>query len=279
MLSPSGRCRTFDENADGYVRSEGCAIVVLKRLDDALQANDRILGVIQGSSINQDGDSNGLTAPNMAAQIEVMRHALDKAQLSPKNISYVEAHGTGTSLGDPIEIQSIAAAYGQTNPDKQTLFIGSVKSNIGHLEAAAGIAGLIKVIASLKYKQLPANLHHKQLNHLINVDSIPATILVKNATWKSPRVAGISSFGFSGTNAHLIISELPPVKRSINQEINHADKSLELFTLSAKTPPALTAMVRQYRSFFKQHATINLTQLCFTIRHSRSHLPYCLACS
>ena len=172
LMSADGHCKAFDAAADGYVRSEGCGMVVLKRLSDALRDQDNILAVIRGSAINQDGRSNGLTAPNGLAQQTLIRQALDNAGVTPSQISYVEAHGTGTALGDPIELNALKEVLMVERSPEQTLWVGSVKTNIGHLEAAAGIAGLIKVVLSLKNREIPANLHLKQLNPHIDLTGI-----------------------------------------------------------------------------------------------------------
>ncbi|MFI4954386.1 MAG: SDR family NAD(P)-dependent oxidoreductase, partial [Gammaproteobacteria bacterium] len=215
MLSPDGHCKTFDKDADGYVRGEGCGIIILKRLSDAQKDHDRILAVIKGSAVNQDGASSGLTVPNGPAQEAVIKHALQQAKLNPDDIDYIEAHGTGTSLGDPIEMNAISHVFkDRTNP----LTIGAVKTNIGHLEAAAGIAGLIKTILSLGYEKIPRHLHFKALNPSINLEAIPAQIPLNAIDWKKQagkiRRAGISSFGFSGTNAHVILEEPPHQDKS-----------------------------------------------------------------
>jgi len=209
MLSSDGCCKSFSDDANGYVRSEGCAVIVLKRLSDAQQDGNRILAVIKGGAVNQDGASNGFTAPSRLAQQELLEKALATARLAPEDIDYLEAHGTGTPLGDPIELGAIGQVY---QGRKRPLYIGSVKSNIGHLEAAAGIAGLMKVVLSLQQEVIPANLYFRAINPRIDLKVIPAQIVVENLAWKKqnePRRAGISSFGFSGTNAHLIIEEAP----------------------------------------------------------------------
>ncbi|WP_239005049.1 polyketide synthase [Mycolicibacterium sp. CBMA 360] len=217
MLAPDGKCKTFDASADGYVRGEGCGVVVVKRLVDAVRDGDRIRAVIRGSAINQDGASGGLTVPNGVAQQRVIAEALERAGLTPGEVGYLEAHGTGTSLGDPIEVQAAAAAYGTGRAADQPLLIGSVKTNIGHLEAAAGVAGIIKVILSLEHQELPKHLHFKNPSPHIPWDRIPVKVVDEATSWERgdrPRVAGISSFGFSGTNAHVLLEEaLPSLRR------------------------------------------------------------------
>ncbi|MBD0385265.1 MAG: polyketide synthase, partial [Nostoc sp. C3-bin3] len=206
MMALDGRCKTFDASADGYVRGEGCGIVVLKRLSDAIRDGDRIQAVIRGSAINQDGLSNGLTAPNGPSQQVVIRQALENAGVEPAQISYVEAHGTGTSLGDPIEVRSLKAVLAEGRSTDQPCLIGSVKTNIGHLEAAAGMASLLKVVLALQHKEIPAHLHLKQLNPYISLSGTSFAIATERQPWNvstAPRLAGISSFGFGGTNGHI----------------------------------------------------------------------------
>src|SRR5690349_15287565 len=208
MLAPDGRCKTFDAAADGYVRGEGCGVVVVKRLDDAIRDGDRIRAVIRGSAINQDGASGGLTVPNGVAQQRVIAEALQRAGVAASDVGYLEAHGTGTSLGDPIEVQAAAAVLGDGRDASRPLLVGSVKTNIGHLEAAAGIAGVIKVILSLEHEELPKHLNFQNPSPHIPWDNIAVRVVDEGAAWErngQPRIAGVSSFGFSGTNAHLIV--------------------------------------------------------------------------
>jgi acyl transferase domain-containing protein len=216
MMAPDGRCKTFDASADGYVRGEGCGVLVLKRLSDAVRDGDRIGAIIRGSAVNQDGLSNGITAPNGPSQQAVIRQALQNAGVAPSQISYVEAHGTGTSLGDPIEVKSLKAVLMKDRNSEQRCWLGSVKTNIGHLEAAAGMAGLIKVVLSLQNREIPPHLNLKQLNPYISLAGTPFSIPTECQSWNAgmePRFAGISSFGFGGTNSHTILEEAPlPVK-------------------------------------------------------------------
>lgn len=210
-ISPDGRCKTFDAAADGYGRGEGCGIVVLKRLTDALADGDPILGLIRGSAVNHDGPSAGLTVPNGPAQEKLLRKALAAANVVPDAIDYVEAHGTGTSLGDPIEINSLVKVFGQAR--SQPLLVGSVKTNVGHLEAAAGIVGLIKVLLAFQQEAIPPHLHFHTPNPYISWDQIPVQVTNGLTPWphcERPRLAGVSSFGLSGINAHLVVEE-PPV--------------------------------------------------------------------
>ncbi|HEX7843987.1 MAG TPA: beta-ketoacyl synthase N-terminal-like domain-containing protein, partial [Kofleriaceae bacterium] len=208
MLSPTGRCRTFDASADGYVRSEGCGMLVLERLSDAVAGGRAVLAVLAGSAVNHDGRSSGLTAPNGNAQCAVIRAALQDAGLLPADVDYVEAHGTGTRLGDPIELHALAAVFGDR---PRPLLVGSVKTNIGHLEAAAGVAGLMKVILALQHREIPPHLHLREHNPLLSAELARIGIPTRRTTWTKTgrRVAGVSSFGFSGSNAHVIVAEAP----------------------------------------------------------------------
>jgi thioester reductase-like protein len=211
MLSPSGLCRTFDAAADGYVRGEGCGIVVLRRLSSAVAAGDEVLAVIRGSAVNQDGRSNGLTAPNGFSQEKVIRRALSVADVAPAEVGYVEAHGTGTVLGDPIEVRALARVLGEGRPAGQPVALGSVKTNIGHLEAAAGIAGLIKAVLAVQRGMIPPHLHLSQPNPHVAWDDLPVTVPTRLTPWtQDRRIAGVSSFGFGGTNAHVIVAAHAP---------------------------------------------------------------------
>ncbi|MBM4057354.1 MAG: acyltransferase domain-containing protein, partial [Planctomycetes bacterium] len=213
MLSIDGRCKTFDASADGYVRGEGCSAVALKRLSDATAAQGRVLAVVKGTAVNQDGRSASLTAPNGPSQEEVIATALQEAQVSPTDVEYVETHGTGTALGDPIEVGALKAVYGAGRSAERPLVLGAVKTNIGHLEAGAGIAGLLKAVLVLVHREAPPNLHLKNLNPHINVDGFPVVFphermaLGKWTGGGGKVLAGLSSFGFGGTNAHVVLEE------------------------------------------------------------------------
>ncbi|BAY23186.1 beta-ketoacyl synthase [Calothrix sp. NIES-2100] len=274
MMAGDGRCKTFDADADGYVRGEGCGVVVLKRLSDADRDGDRILAVIKGSAVNQDGRSNGLTAPNGLAQQAVIRQAMQNAGVAPHEIGYIEAHGTGTFLGDPIEINSLKTVLAPGREPGNTCAIGSVKTNIGHLEAAAGIAGLIKTVLSLQHEEIPPHLHFKQINPHISLAgtnlSIATTLLPWNRGNKR-RLAGVSSFGFGGTNAHIILEEAPLVspKDTVSDE-----RPLHLFTLSAKSENALRDLAKDYENYLGNHPDASLTDICFTANTGRSHFDH-----
>jgi malonyl CoA-acyl carrier protein transacylase len=274
MLSPDGQCKTFDASANGYVRSEGCGVVVLKRLKKALADHDNILAVVRGTAINQDGTSSGLTAPNERSQEAVIQKALSMAKVLPNEVSYVEAHGTGTSLGDPIEVKAIEAVYGQQRDSDNPLVIGSVKTNIGHTEAVSGIAGLIKVVLSMQNKYIPPHLHFKELNPHMTLDGIPAVIPTVGMEWKRPqscrRLAGVSSFGFSGTNAHVILEEAP-VREQVRALF---ERSRHLLSLSAKSEKGLLELAQRYEDFFATHPESSLADVCFTANVGRSHFEH-----
>ena len=209
MLSPSGRCRTFDAAADGYVRGEGCGLVVLKHLRDAEADGDRIWGVIRGSAVNQNGASGGLTVPNGPAQVQVLEAALARAGLSPADVDYLEAHGTGSGLGDPIEVQAAASVYGKGRESDRPLLMGTAKTNIGHLEAAAGVAGIIKVVLAMRHGTIPKHLHFKEPNPHLDWDRLAVRVTSESTRWpldgERPARAGVSAFGISGTNAHVLV--------------------------------------------------------------------------
>ncbi len=275
MLAPDGRCKTFDASANGYVRGEGCAAIVLKRLPQALADNDNILAIIRSSAINQDGTSNGLTAPNGLAQEAVIRKAL--SGIPPADISYVEAHGTGTSLGDPVEFKALEAVYGEDRTDDNPLFIGSVKTNIGHTEATAGLAGLLKIVLAMQHNYIPPHINFKTLNPYISLDKIPARIPIKGIAWKKQpdkqRLAGVSAFGFSGTNAHIILQDPPSSVRP--KQI--PERSHHLLTLSARTNEALRELAQTYVTYLNADEVPPLGDLCFTAHTGRTHFDHRLA--
>jgi acyl transferase domain-containing protein len=257
MLARDGRCKTFDASADGYVRGEGAAMIALKRWSDAKADNDRVLAVIRGSAINQDGRSGGFTAPNELAQQAVLRRALMMARLNPQDISYIEAHGTGTSLGDPIEVQALAAVLGQQRSADNPLFLGSVKTNFGHLEAAAGVAGLVKVVLSLGHAVIPPHLHFKQPNPEAPIASIPAVVPTSVTEWQPPggiRRAGVSSFGFTGMNAHVIL-EQAPAESTVTSDV---DRPQHVVTLCARTPTALQQLAKRWANHLNTPAGAGL---------------------
>ncbi|HIK46480.1 MAG TPA: type I polyketide synthase, partial [Leptolyngbyaceae cyanobacterium M65_K2018_010] len=277
MLAPDGRCKTFDAAADGYVRGEGCGLVVLKRLADAIADGDSILALIRGSAVNQDGPSGGLTVPNGPSQQAVIRQALANAGVDPAQVNYIEAHGTGTALGDPIEVGALGAVFGPTHREETPLWIGSAKTNIGHLEGAAGIAGLIKVVLALQHGEIPPHLHFQQPSPHIPWSQLPLRVPTQLTPWPTGerRLAGVSSFGFSGTNAHVVL-EAAPVLPNLAAEPG-PQPSAQLFTLSAKSAAALDQFVGLYRDGLQAEPAVNLADLCFTANTGRTHFPYRLA--
>ncbi|WP_175999805.1 non-ribosomal peptide synthetase/type I polyketide synthase [Burkholderia vietnamiensis] len=269
MLSPDGRCKTFDAAADGYVRGEGCGMVVLKRLADALADGDRVLGVVRGTAVDQGGAGGGLTVPSRDSQERVIRRALSQAGVAPDKVGYVEAHGTGTSLGDPIEVDALARVYGAGRAAHEPLVIGSVKTNIGHLESASGMAGLIKVLLSFQHGRIPAHLHFRQPNPHTPWQEIPVRVAAEPLDWprgERRRVAGVSAFGFSGTNAHAVVEE-PPVAPS-----PAAQRALLL--LSARSEAALTALAQRYERALRDAPPQELAAVCRAAATGRSHHPY-----
>src|SRR5580692_1865079 len=216
FMAPDGRCKTFDEQADGFGRGEGCSVVVLKRLSDAIADADRVLAVIRGSAVNQDGHSTLLTAPNGPAQQALIRDTLARAQLSPNRIGFVETHGTGTALGDPIEVEAIAATIGQPFPGSGQCLLGSVKANLGHLEAAAGATGLVKAVLALQHEAVPGQVNYRRLNPHIQLQGTRLAVPTTFTPWPAgpvARCAAVSSFGIGGTNAHVVIEEAPNFPR------------------------------------------------------------------
>ena len=277
MMAADGRCKTFDAAADGFVRGEGCGVLILKRLSGALAAGDRIHAVIRGSAVNQDGPSSGLTAPNGKAQERVIREALANAGVRPEEVSYVEAHGTGTSLGDPIEVEALGAALCQGRKREDALLIGSVKTNIGHLESAAGIAGLIKTVLALEHRQIPAHLHFKQPSPRIAWDKIAVRVPLQLEPWKpgpsGRRIAGVSSFGFSGTNAHVVLEEAPEQPAPQREY----DRPWRLLAVSARTEAALAGQCARYAAWLDAHPDADAGDIAYTANAGRSHFSHRVA--
>ncbi len=275
MLAPDGRCKTFDASADGFSRGEGCGMLVLKRLSDARTDGDRVLALIRGTAANQDGRSGGLTVPNGPAQEAVIRAALADANLTPSDISYVEAHGTGTTLGDPIEVRALAGALGAGRSAQSPLLIGSVKTNIGHLESAAGIAGVIKTVLALRHGHIPKHLHFTQPSSHIAWADYPVRVVADGCPWPRaavPRRAGVSSFGFSGTNAHVILEEAP----SADAAAAPAGRPLHVLPLSARTPQALRELAERMAETLAR-PDASLAEIAFSAGTGRSHFAERLA--
>ncbi|MGX7674325.1 beta-ketoacyl synthase N-terminal-like domain-containing protein [Plantactinospora sp. DSM 117369] len=282
-LAPDGRCKTFSARADGYGRGEGCGVVVLKRLADAQSAGDRIWALVRGSAVNQDGRSAGLTVPNGRAQVAVLREALRDAGVRREEVSYVEAHGTGTPLGDPLELSALVDALRPERDRGAPLQVGSVKTNIGHLEAAAGISGLIKVALALHHRQIPGQLHFDQPNPHIPWDEIPVRIPRRTVEWAArhgSRIAGVSSFGFSGTNAHVLLEQAPEqVPDAVPPPSRPEPPGTQLLLLSAHSPEALDATAEAYRRMLDQtrHGGPTLADVARTAALHRTHLPHRLS--
>ena len=289
MMADDGKCKTFDASADGYVRGEGCGVVILKPLEKAIADGNEVLAVIEGSAMNQDGRSNGLTAPSGKAQQRVVQTAWQNAQVDPNQISYIEAHGTGTALGDPIELNSLGELFAQnlerkSNKQSSVCWVGSAKTNLGHLEAAAGMGGLIKTVLALQKETIPPLVNFQQLNPIINIDQTRLKIPTESIPWpvsSQPRFAGISSFGFGGTNAHLVISDFTNSELR-TQESELASENLKsilernqhLLTLSAKSEVALQQLVQLYQDYLQNNPDVKVADVCFTSNVGRSHFKY-----
>jgi myxalamid-type polyketide synthase MxaB len=292
VLSPDGRCKTFDASANGMTRGEGCGIVVLKRLSDALANHDNILALVRGSAVNQDGRSSGLTVPNGVSQEALLHQALANAKVKPAEVDYVEAHGTATTLGDPIEVRALGAVLGEGR--NQPLMIGAVKTNIGHLESAAGIAGLIKLVLALQHEEIPPHLHFSQPSPYIDWHDLPIAVTTERTPWRrgtKSRLAGVSGFGLSGTNAHVIVEESPKGEGASGRGGERAssargrageraserasgrageERALHLLTLSAKTEEALRELAQRYADYLRR-ADATLGNICFTANTGRTH--------
>ncbi|MCX7923161.1 MAG: SDR family NAD(P)-dependent oxidoreductase [Clostridia bacterium] len=273
--SADGRAKTFDDSSDGTGGGEGVAAILLKPLSRAIDDGDNIYAVIKGSASNQDGSSIGITAPNSAAQEDVVLTAWKDAGIDPTSISYIEAHGTGTKLGDPIEIDGIERAFKKYTKRRQFCGIGSVKTNIGHLDSAAGIASLIKAVLSLKYKKLFPSLHFKQPNRKINFEESPVYVNDRLRDWETDGAArrcGVSAFGLSGTNCHVILEEAP----KSDVKVQGSDK-LQVLTLSAKSESSLKELVSAYKSLANSDRALDISDMCFTANTGRGHYNYRVA--
>jgi acyl transferase domain-containing protein len=273
MLSPDARCNTFDTRANGYVRSEGVGVVVLKRLADAVADNDRVLAVIHGTAVTQNGRSNGITAPSQVMQAAAMRKALSDAGTRPPQVSYVEAHGTATPLGDLMELSALLEAYGDRDQDNP-LIVGSVKTNLGHMEAASGMGGLLKVILSLQHRWIPSHLNFETLHPSIPVGDMPLVIPRAGMPWQGPdgdRLAGVSSFGFGGANAHLVVGEAPPA-----QGVTEPEPRTRVLALSARSQEALDTHAANVASWL-QATPFDAAEICNTMDLGRNHYSWRMA--
>ncbi|MCI0580516.1 MAG: phosphopantetheine-binding protein, partial [Chloroflexi bacterium] len=277
-LSPSGRSQTFDKGANGMARGEGAGLVILKPLSRALADGDRVWAVVLGSAVNQDGASNGLMAPNGKAQEAVIRQAYQRAGVSPGRVQYIEAHGTGTAVGDPIEVRALAAVLGEDRSDGRICKLGSIKTNIGHTEAAAGMAGLIKVALSMHNRLIPPSLHFQEPNPLLNLEETPLIVQQQPGPWPvetEPLIAGVSSFGIGGSNAHVVVAA-PPEAGAARE-----DGSLTppyLVPISARRPEALQELAQSYHELVSGDQAPELADLGDTASTRRSHLEQRLAC-
>lgn len=277
MLAADSRCKSFDSRADGFARGEGCGIVVLKRLSDAQRDGDRILAVIASSSVCQAGPRSGLTVPTDAAQELAIQKALSQAGLLPADIDVVEAHGTGTAVGDPVEGGSLCRVFNGSHDEDNPLIVGSVKTNIGHLEAAAGIAGVIKMVLSLQHEMIPAHLHLNKLSESIAFSTIPALVPTNAIPWPRRshrrRRGGVSSLGINGTSSHVILEEAPDMVRS-QDKIALAERPLHLIGFSAKTEPALKQQISRYLSSPETTDNVQLADLAYTANTGRVHFKH-----
>lgn len=270
FMSPDGRCKTFDARADGFGRGEGCGVVALKRLADALADGDRVLALVRGSAVNQDGHSTVLAAPNGLAQRAMIEEALANAQLSPGRIGFVETHGTGTALGDPIEVEALAATVGRRDASTGACYLGAAKASIGHLEAAAGVAGVIKAVLALRHHAIPPQANFHELSPHISLAGTRLAIPTSLVTWppgSSARCAGISSFGVGGTNAHVIVEEAPTLP---DEEAATAGDGVKLLALSARSPAALRELAGEWHRFLATSRE-SIADISFTAAERRSH--------
>ena len=276
MLSPEGRCRTFDNRANGIVIGESVATIVLKRLSHAVRDGDHIYGVIKGSAVNQDGRTNGITAPSSISQKELLTEVYQKTGVNPETISYIEAHGTGTKLGDPIEIRALTDAFRNYTDKKQYCMIGSHKPNIGHTIITAGIDGLIKILMAMKYRQIPPLIGLEELNSNIDFKNSPFIVNRELKEWLpvggNVRRAGISAFGFSGTNCHIVIEEAPPAACKVQR----VKRLYYLAVFSARTEETLKRRLRQFSIWLDKSENFgsDIADICFTLQMGRAHHAY-----
>ncbi|MGW2283100.1 type I polyketide synthase, partial [Streptomyces sp. NPDC001770] len=281
-LSSDGRCKAFGEGADGMGMGEGVGMLVLERLSDARRNGHRVLGVVRGSAINQDGASNGLTAPNGPAQRRVIRAALASAQVSAADVDVVEAHGTGTELGDPIEAGALLATYGQGRSGERPLWLGSVKSNIGHAQQAAGVAGVIKMVLALRHGVLPKTLHAEEPSSHVEWESGNVRLLQEAVAWPAgerPRRAGVSAFGISGTNAHVIIEEAPveveaPVDMDTGSTVPVLAGNVPAWVLSGRDTEALAGQAGRLREFMLARSELSTGDVAWSLATTRAALEH-----
>ncbi|MBN1991918.1 MAG: amino acid adenylation domain-containing protein [Anaerolineae bacterium] len=280
VMSLAGRCKTFDAAADGFVRGEGGGVVVLKKLSDALADGDNVLAIVRGSAVNQNGPSGGLTVPNGKAQEAVMAQALKNAGVEPAQVAYVETHGAGTFLGDVIELSALGHVFGQNRNHDRPLYIGSVKTNVGHLDAAAGMAGLIKTILAIRQQEIPPHLHFNQPNPQIPWSKLPLLVATERTPWpvETHRFGGVNAFGLNGVNAHVVLemplpqNESPKTLAPVSPP--RQERPLHILTLSAKTAPALKVLAGHYVQWLADHPQASWPDVCFSANTGRSHLRH-----
>ncbi|MCL2865268.1 MAG: type I polyketide synthase [Lachnospiraceae bacterium] len=273
FLSPDGKCKTLDESANGYVRGEGAAVVVLKPLKDAIADKDQIYSVILGSAVNQDGQTNGITVPNGESQKVAIEKAVKQAGIKLTDVQYIEMHGTGTPVGDPIEANALGESYGKGRNKKEPCVIASVKTNIGHTESVAGVAGVIKTSLILKEKKIPPHLHLKTINPKIDLEALNLKVpleLMDYPKHKGMAVAAVNSFGFGGTNAHAILAEAPEIPLLSST----TDESLRIFPISARSETGLKAMAKRYYDFLEQKSIENIYDLGYSMAFRRDQHPF-----
>ncbi|MEU9670785.1 type I polyketide synthase [Streptomyces bobili] len=283
MLAPDGQCKTFDDSADGYARAEGCGVLVLKRLSDAERDGDTVHAVILGSAVGQDGESAGLAAPNGGAQETVIRTALARTGLTPGDIQYVEAHGTGTALGDPTELGAISDVFGESHSPAAPLTVGSLKTNIGHMEGAAGVGGIIKTVLQLREGTIFPHLNFVNPSRRIAWDQAPVTIPVRSAPWPGtgPRRALVNGFGVTGTIASVVLGEVPAPTAVARQEPGEAQARQEpsggVFTLTAKSRKSLRALAERYRTLLAENPGLPVADICRATNTGRAHFKFRIA--
>lgn len=280
FLSPDGRCKTFDARANGYVRGEGAGVAVLKPLSRALEDGDPIYALIRATGVNQDGRTNGITVPSRESQEQLMREVYQRARLSPGQIQYVEAHGTGTPVGDPIEANALGTVLSTDRADGNVCVVSSVKTNIGHTEAAAGIASVIKLALCIKNKQVPPILHFQTPNPAINFERLRLRVPTSLEPWPATQgvaLAGINCFGFGGTNAHAVLQEAPELPQVLHAPEDEENQHAYVLPVSARSSAALEAFARAYRDFLTNNDSLSLHDICYTAALRRSHHDYRLA--
>ena len=278
MLSPEGKCRPFDAGANGYVRGEGCGMVVLKRLTDALNDGDHVLAIMRGTAVNQDGRTSGITAPNGVSQQRVIHTALAQAGITTDQINYIEAHGTGTPLGDPIELGALSKIYANKTENDPPVHVGSVKAHIGHTETVSGVAGVIKTVMMMQHRVIPKQLYLEEINPHISTEGTRIKFPMQETPWTvegGTRMAGVSSFGFGGTNVHVIVEEAAAPKPAVDAAV---DAPRQLLTLSAKTATALTSLAGRYADRLQEEeSTGSLAEICYEANNGRARFNHRLA--